>query len=118
MQLALAGYNAGPEAVKRNGGIPPYAETQTYVKRVIAAWNGFSKGGIPTETGRFTYMANASAPQQIVKRAWTVTFHSSGLVQTADQVVDNDPYYDIKVGDRTYSIRKALVKSVSGPSKS
>ena len=117
-KLALAGYNAGPEAVRQYGGIPPYAETQNYVKKVLNAWAGFSKGGIPTETGRFTYMANASAPQQPAKRAWTVTFHSSGLVQTADQVVDNDPYYDIKVGDRTYSIRKALVKSVSGPSKS
>lgn len=117
VNLALAGYNAGPEAVKRYGGIPPYAETQTYVKRVVNAWQGYSKGGIPTKTGHFTYMANAAPPTAPVSRAFTVTFHS-GLVQTADQVVDNDPYYDIKVADRVYSIRKALVKNVAGASNS
>jgi soluble lytic murein transglycosylase-like protein len=34
LQLAVAGYNAGENAVLRFGGIPPYAETQVYVERV------------------------------------------------------------------------------------
>lgn len=34
--LALAAYNAGAGAVRKYGGVPPYGETQTYVKRVLA----------------------------------------------------------------------------------
>ncbi len=35
LTLTIAGYNAGENAVIRHGGIPPYAETQEYVKRVL-----------------------------------------------------------------------------------
>jgi len=35
VRLALAAYNAGPAAVRKHGGVPPYAETQAYVTSIL-----------------------------------------------------------------------------------
>jgi soluble lytic murein transglycosylase-like protein len=35
LQLALAGYNAGPATVERYGQVPPYTETRSFVRRVL-----------------------------------------------------------------------------------
>jgi soluble lytic murein transglycosylase-like protein len=40
LELALAGYNAGPNAVERHRGIPPYRETSDYVQRVLQLYRG------------------------------------------------------------------------------
>lgn len=40
LSLALAAYNAGPQAVARYRGVPPYPETQKYIQRVLNLYRG------------------------------------------------------------------------------
>lgn len=42
--LAVAAYNAGPEAVEAYGGIPPYPETRSFVKRVLNYYEQYRAG--------------------------------------------------------------------------
>jgi hypothetical protein len=114
VKLALAAYNAGPEAVKKHGGIPPYAETQGFVRRALLYYRGYARAGAPRVSLAKHERPRASYVPKSDGKRYTIHFHS-GLTQLADKVVDNGSYYYVQYDGRISRVRKDFVKKIVEP---
>lgn len=91
LRLALAAYNAGPASVSHYGDVPPYRETQAYVRKVTAATRRQAEGedarppGQPrTKGGTSTPAPSPDAPRSRIYR-WTETIDGRAVPRYSDK---------------------------------
>jgi hypothetical protein len=90
LSLALAGYNAGENAVERHKGVPPYNETRQYVQKVHQLYGCASGSVFPTTTA-------SSGPGRATK-AWPHAREPYDLWNAAQASVQTDSRCRLRLG--------------------
>lgn len=109
VDYAIAAYNAGPGAVKKHGGVPPYSETRNYLSRVkrFAAKYGADISVFKWNPDAVLASASPATPDA----AYTLQLYN-GTTQYADLVQEANEHYLLEYQGRKYRVRKDLVQQI------